>query len=350
EPGNEAWNAARDRANQLSTNRNIAVRALGLGSEGKAGADLVSQVFPKTEVVQLSGDQLGQYLAQEAGNAKRRVLADAVRNEIAAGSVSAKVEAPEGLESEVPAKVTLTNGLPHLGVDVDLKLVTAVDNNGKPVRVSIVDGSRIIHLAPAGTATFEALVKPDVEPGPLFQLPPPEREELDITLKLDGTAVALPTEIIRKDLGVDPAVKVTAPDQFTVGRDVGTTWLQFLIRIVLFFLAVALVVWFWLTQVRRRRLSGIFYVDDDHQLPLRGKSMTVNPAALGMAPGTPQLRLYTKMWGKDKVFHVVDGVAAGHVQRDLGDDEWGDVERGGRLSRLAFYRIGDNEPFQILAK
>lgn len=341
--GGPAWEAARAKASGLESRRTVLVRALGLTDAGKEGAELAGQVFSRTEVAQLSGAQLVDYLTSEVAKARLRVLTAAIQAEIDSSVVDVRLKTDGRLADQVKVSATLTSGLPHLGVDVDLERVRATDFKGEPIRSSIVGGSRMIHLAPGGTATFEILVKPNVKKGGLVDWPPPSREEVDVQLGFDQSAHATPRDLLEQQLGVNTVAKVANADPFTVGRTVGMTWAQ-LIRwafgLLLVVAVAAYVYWRW---IRRPRLVGELVLDGaaaDLQaaVRLKGKSMRVEGLDFGR-PGTTTVRFFTRRGKRRRVFAERVGIE-GAFDRKAGSNKWSPFEAGSEVG-FSLYRLDD---------
>jgi hypothetical protein len=239
--------------------------------------------------------------------------------------------------------VTLTSTLPHLGVDVDLNKVAAVDFDGKPLRVDIVDGSRTVHLPPNGRATFEARLRPAVKAGNVFALPPATREEIDVSLKLDGTAQATPTRLI-KDLGVDPVVKIDAPDQFTVGRTVGRTWPQFIFELLLLMVLLGILGWIWRSFLQTPPLVGELVLtnaprDAPPAVRLKGKRMKVAAKDFG-AGGPTVVVLSTKRGRRRRMFATMTSPEGSSFERmGRSEREWMPIESGSEIVPEGRYRI-----------
>lgn len=343
--GSEAWQRAHDRAARIEDRRSVRVRALGLTDEGKQGADLAAEVFGSPETVQVSGDDLQSYLTAEVRNARRRALERAIRREIRNGSVAVDVTTDDQLGNDVKATVELTSRLEHLGVDLDLDAVTARDFEGDPVRSSIVGGSRTIHLSPGGSETFEVLVKPSVERAPLFSLPPPGREEIDISLDFSESANATPTEVLQEDLGVDTAVTVEDADPFTVGRDTGKTWLRFLLELTVLAIALVILVRLWWLYVRRPDLFGTLVLAtgstgvDGPSVDLKGKKAVVEASDFGRT-GATRIKLYTRRGRRKQIFADRVGVD-GSFQRQVRKNRWEEFRAGEQLGATVYRMDGD---------
>jgi len=348
QPGNDSWQRMQQRAAALDSSHSLQVRALALTDQGKAGAELVGQVFPRTEVARLDPAQLGDYLAGQVVKARLQVLATAVDDEVRSGTVKATVTSDGKLSNEVPAKVRLSSSLAHLGVDVDLQRISATDNAGKPVRIAIVGGSRTIHLPPAGTNSFRALLKPALASDPLVPMPPLEREEIDVQLDLAGTATAQPADLIRQALGVDPALKVRQPDPFTLGRDRGTTVAGFLLwcaKWVALGLALWWVYWQW---IRKQPLVGELVPTDPGMNPdvvirLHGwrGTMKLGPELFDRPTGT-RIRVSTRRGRRNRkrVFAERIGIG-GSFDVEKGRIEWKQFPSGGELTTVDHYRLGE---------
>ena len=340
EVGNDAWKQTKAHAAAVEQRRPVAVRALGIGDAGKEGAELANQVYSRTEVVQLSGSQLGDYLTNEVAKARQRALAKAIQNQISAGQVEVKASPPSDLTGEVTVPVTLRSTLPDLGVDVDLERVSAVDFQGNPVRSSIVGGSRVVHLPPKGEASFEVVVKPDVESTALFEVPPPKREEVDVQLDFQQSAKATPTALLQNEFGVDPTVRVASTDPFTLGRTVGKTWSRFFLELLLLLLVLVLASYVYWRFIRRPRLVGELVLDgyaaELHEpVRLHGKSMKLESTDLG-GSGRTRFRVFTKRGHRRQVFVERLGIE-GALERKSGN-RWAPVESGSKVG-LGLYRV-----------
>lgn len=336
--GSDAWVVAREHASALEARRTIDVRALGLTDAGKQGADLAAQVFATPEIVYVPSDQLRDYLTTEVRNTQRRLLETEVQNEIDNSSIDVKVTPEGNLGDQVKVRVELTSRVEHLGVDVNLEAVSAKDFKGQPVRSSIVDGSRTLHLSPGGSASFEVLLKPEVERPPVFSLPPPGREEIDVTLDFTQSANATPTAVLRDDLGVDTNVRVGTPDPFTVGRDTGKTWARFALELLVLAIVLLIAYAFWRKFIRKPNLHGVLRLsggfEGGPEVRLKGKKMVIDASAFARA-GRTKVKLYTRR-GKKAVF--IDRIGAEgsfEVQRK---HQWKPVEAGSAMG-IATYRI-----------
>lgn len=341
--GSPAWAAAQSRANGLEQRRTILVRALGLTDKGNEGAELASKIFSKTEVVQLSGQQLSDYLTAEVGKARRRVLSKLIQDEVDDNGIDAKVTPTGKLADQVKATVELRSRLAHLGADVNLKRVVARDGRGKEIRSSIIDGSRTIHLAPEGTARFQILLKPSVEEAPLFSWPPPKREEVDVQLDFEQSAHITPTRLLEQELGVKTEVTVKKADVFTVGRTVGKTWARLFTELAVLLVGLILASWIWWRWIRRPGLAGELILvgaaaDVFPPLHLRGKKMKVESSDLGQ-PGSTVLWLYTKRGKRNLVFVERLGID-GAIERKS-SRKWVAVESGSALGLIEYRLDGD---------
>lgn len=341
--GSPAWVAAQARASGLEGRRTILVRALGLTDAGKQGAELAGQVFSTPEVAQLSGQQLVDYLTSEVGKARMRVLAAAIQSEIDNNVVDVQLESSGELSDEVKVSATLTSGLPHLGVDVDLERVRATDFEGEPIRSSIVGGSRTIHLAPGGSASFEILVKPSIGDGGFPDWPPPKREEVDVQLDFEQSAHATPTELLETELGVSTSVTVNNADPFTVGRTVGMTWSQLILWTLIVLIVLVVVLYTYWRWIRRPRLVGELVLDGAAAdsfpaVRLRGKSMRVDGAEFGR-PGRTTVRFFTRRGKRGQVFAERVGIE-GAFDRKSGSNKWSPFEAGSEVG-FGLYRLDD---------
>ena len=338
--GSPAWAAARTRASGLEERRTVLVRALGLTDAGKEGAELASQVFAKTEVAQLPGSQLVDYLTSEVAKARLKVLGAAIQGEVDNSVVNVRLKTDGALADQVKVSATLTSGLAHLGVDVDLERVLAKDFKGNPIRSSIVGGSRTIHLPPGGTSSFEILVKPTVRTGGLIEWPPPRREEVDVQLDFEQSAHATPQELLEQQFGVATAVKVATADPFTVGRSVGMTWAQLLRRVAVLLLVVAVVIYVYWRWIRRPGLVGELVLDGaaaDVQpaVRLHGKSMRVEGADFGR-PGGTTVRFFTRRGKRRRVFAERVGIDGAFDRKAR--NKWSPFEAGSEVG-VGVYRL-----------
>lgn len=303
-PGSAAWNALRSRAAGVESRKSIAVRALALSDAGKSGAELVDSVFSNVEIARLSGAQLGEYLTGQVRKAQLRVLARAVEQELERG-VQATVSDVGRLGSRVKVKVRLQSSLPHLGVDVDLKSVTAKDSAGRRVRSFLDDDTTRVHIAPGAAVDVEVLLRPNVGATSFFDRPPPRPEEIDVQLSLGNAVVAAPAVVLREDLGVDPAVKVQNPQTFTVARTVGRSWAQFGILVLALLIALVLAIWVWYRFLARPRLPGELILQGApgaQPLKLRGKKTVIDAKSFGRADRGSKVRLYTRRGRRGVVF------------------------------------------------
>lgn len=340
--GSDAWNGLRTRGPQVETTRNLEVRALGIGGAGRQGAELVAGVFPGTQVLDIEVDQMQEYLTAQVDILRQNLLRGAVQREIDAGVVKATLTIDGRLRSEVSGSVTLSSNLPHLGVDVDLRNVTATLADGTPVRIDIVGGSRTVHVPPAGTATFDVLVKPMVSERPFYELPPVRREEVDITVQVAAAAAATPTSVLR-DLGCTTDVAITQPDEFTLGRSVGATMSTLLRDLALLLLALLLLYWVWWKFVRLPRLIGVLEPAADESgyqatetVFLKGRRMTVSGKDFLADGGDSELLLYTKRRKHKQVYARV--IAGSFESYDPARYEWKPFESGQRLG-IPTYRL-----------
>jgi von Willebrand factor type A domain len=336
-PGNAAWLELQGRAQNLESRRPIAVRALGIGNSGKAGAELVNSVFSKPEIVVLEGPKVRDYLTAEVENAKLRLLGKQIQRETTDGLVRFSVKPKGKLESALTVTAEVSSNLAHLGVDVDLAGVTATDATGKPVRVQIVGGSRTVHVAPGTTEEIKIEVKPAVGASAFFEMPPPKTEELDITLKLDGAAQVTPQTLLKEKFGTNTAVKVTNPDLFTLSRTVGKSYRRFFLEIALAVLAVlaALRAAYW--AFKKPSLRGALFVKNFDEEPtvfkLKGTKMILDGAKLGHPGGPTRMRLYTK---RRKWKSVYVTVLEGTLEKRNGR-KWEASESGDQL--MGQYRM-----------
>lgn len=291
--GNSEWLNLQVRAQDLEARRSIEVRALGIGGAGRQGAELVAQVFSSPEVADLAPEQLPDYLTNEVAKSRRQLLRAAVQSEVDRGKVKAQVSVGADLTSSLTATVTLTSALAHLGVDVDLRDIAATLPDGTAVRSEVQGGSRVVHLAPGGSASIEVLLKPDVVSAPFFELPPPKREELDIQFEVKGAATATPTALLG-ELGVSTSIPMIQPDEFTIGRDTGKTYGEFLRQIVVLLFLLLLLFAFWWKFLRLPPLPGALVLDGRDPIKLKGKRMKVSASSLGVGAGSAELALSTR--------------------------------------------------------
>lgn len=332
-PGNAAWLELQSRAQNLESRRPIAVRALGIGNSGKAGAELVNSVFSKPEIVVLEGPKVRDYLTAEVENAKLRLLGKQIQRETTDGLVRFSVKPKGQLESSLTVTAEVSSNLQHLGVDVDLAGVTATDASGKPVRVQIVGGSRTIHIEPGRTTEIELEVKPAVGATAFFEMPPPKTEELDITLKLDGAAHVTPQTLLKEKFGTDTVLKVAPLDPFTLSRTVGKTYSRFFLEIALAVLTLlaALKATYW--AFKKPPLRGALFIKDFDEearvFKLKGTKMILDGAKLGYPGGPTRMRLYTKRrkW-KSVYITVLEGTLEKRNGRKWEASESGDQLMG----------------------
>ncbi len=343
------WRALTRRAGEFEKSRpsRLAVRAIGLSDGGRRGAELVKSVFATsdTEIVQLPSDQLRAYLAAEAAKARRRSLIAAITDELRSHPIKATLTTDGTLTSNVKVKVTLRSSLEHLGVDVDLKRVVAVDNRQRSVRSSIVGGSRTIHLPPAGSADFEVVVKPEVSTPDFFELPPERREEIDVTLRFSESAHAAPTELLEQTLRIDTDVAVTQPDTFTAGRTLGKSWFWFITQILLSVLALLLAFYVWWRWIKLPPLTGQLLLTssnkDSSGVPLKGKKMVIDGATFGSAAGGSRAKLYTRRGKRGRVFAQRVGLDGTFERQD--GYKWKPFSAGSELSSVGRYRLDQND-------
>lgn len=340
--GNSAWGALRSRATSAEDRRSVQARAIGLGPSGSEGAELVRQVFTNPDVVSLPADQLTPYLTEAIEQSRRRQLQEAVMDEVAAGSVTAKLEHSGTLEREVPATLALTSGLAHLGVDVDLRDIQVVDQGGSPVRSEIVGGSRTVHLPPGATEEIELLIRPDLEDGPLLQVPP-ERQEIDLRVRPVASARAQPDSLLTAEFGVDPEVRIIAPDEFTLTRTIGMSWLQLLVRAALLALVLLLLVYVWWKYVKLPPLIGVIRVvgpmgEGVDPVKLRGTRIRIGKGTKHRLPGDDggRIRLYTRRGRRGSVFVFTE---EGSFERQLRTHNYEQVKNGTSLGPTS-YRLG----------
>jgi hypothetical protein len=242
----------------------------------------------------------------------------------------------------VKAQVTLTSDLEHLGVDVDLEGVAARDFDGHRVRSSIIGGSRTVHLAPRGSTTFEIILNPKVARPPLFALPPPGHEEVQVTLDFAQSAHATPTKVLEDQLQVDTEVKVDAPDPVIVGRATGKTWGRFFFELfVLLVLVLVLFKLYW-RFVRKAPMAGRLVGLGGATgtiVPLHGKKMKVTASDFGRS-GATTVRLFARR-GKAGVVYAERVGIDGSFERKA-KARWKPVEAGASLG-LSEYRLdGDS--------
>jgi von Willebrand factor type A domain len=337
QPGNAAWLELKNRAQNLETRRPIAVRALGIGDGGKAGAELVSSVFEKPEIVVLEGPKIRDYLTAEVENAKLRLLGKQIQREATDGLVRFSVKPKGALESALTVTAEVSSNLEHLGVDVDLAGVAATDASGKAVRVQIVGGSRIIHVAPGKIEKVKLEVKPAVGATAFFEMPPPKSEELDITLKLDGSAQVTPKTLLVEKFGIKTSVKVTNPDTFTLSRTVGKTYRRFFFELALAILALAAALraayWSFKTPPLRGALFVKSFDEEPSVFKLKGTKMILDGTKLGHPGGPTRMRLYTK---RRKWKSVYVTVLEGTLEKRNGR-KWEASESGDQL--MGQYRM-----------
>jgi len=334
--GNNEWLTLKSRAADLETRRSIEVRALGLGGAGRQGAELVAQVFSSPEVADLDPSQLSPYLTNEVAKSRRQLLRTAVQAEVDQGTVKATVSSIGELDSQMTMKVNLTSTLPHLGVDFDLRDVTASMPSGAAVRSEVRGGSRTVHIPADGMVTVEVTLKPEISTTPLFEMPPPKHEELDIQFEVVGNAAVTPTALL-VELGVSTSVPTVQPDEFTVERFTGKTYGELIRQILYLLLLLLFLVWFWWKFLRVPPLPGALILEGRDPIKLKGKRMKVSAQSLGKGIGSAELKLYTRRRHPSDVY--VD-VLKDPFERAVGR-KWQPFTKGSSLGAVQ-YRLNQD--------
>lgn len=241
--GSPAWQQLAQRAAQIEGGRSLAVYGAGLGG-GATDVAVVKDVFPRAQIVNLPNDQLAPFFAEAIRRARVEKLRAPVLQEIRRNQLELAI-APGTLGDHTTLTLTLTSKLPHLGATVNLRGVTITDATGRPLKSTLVGGSRTVTVGPQRTSEP---VRVDVEVPALShewrvgEVP----DSRAFTVAVDAVVEVEPASILVADLGIAEAPKILMPDAATATRTYGVPYWAIGAALA----TLALVVWvlWWLYQ------------------------------------------------------------------------------------------------------
>lgn len=277
-----AWDALRQRADELAERHTLRVFGVGLGTRGSTDIDLVGRVFADAQTVTVPPQQIGSIFAEAAQAARVERLRGPVQAELDQGTLVAEVVDEPHLDRAMTLSVVARSTHPHLPMDLRVTGVR-VSENGRPIAAELVGDPRTLTVPAGGRSQPVEVRVTGLSLADLDGLGS-RREQRRFEVALEGGAIPADAELLRRELGLAIAPTGVGTGAVDLGRDGGLPWSRAIIAAVALAILAAVVLWLWHRFLRLPALTGHLGLADGSVVPLSGRTMRL-PSGTHVVPG-----------------------------------------------------------------